>query len=179
MDDLFIVFVVLLTLLTLISALGGSIYDAESFAAPTYVSGKTKMSKHHAAGGMRTGKELYEDPDPIAVPMADTMTMPDDYNPTMPPDDSVDAMPIETMMNADPMPDVTMPPMEENWEEDAAYMAETMPDAMPDIMPDDMPEMPDMPNYGEDDEYAMDMPTMPPTEDFVVEGFDGDMYAAF
>jgi hypothetical protein len=47
-----------------------------------------------------------------------------------------------------------------------------MPDAMP-MMPsadDETPEETEMP--------AMDMPSMP-AEEFVVEGFDGDMYAAF
>lgn len=174
MDDLFIVFVVLLTLLTLISALGGSIYDAETFAAPTYVSGKTKMSKHHAAGGMRTGKERYEDP--VAEPMADTMNLPDDPMPTMDPDYTMDTMPS---MEEDTMPDITtMPPVEETWEEDPAYMGNTLPDmadAMPDMMPDTMPTMPTT----DDDVPVVDMPTMPPAEEFVVEGFDGDMYAAF
>jgi hypothetical protein len=171
MDDLFIVFVVLLTLLTFISALGGSIYDAETFAVPTYVSGKTKMSKHHAAGGMRTGRERFEDD--IAVPMVD-----DDATPTIPSMEEPDTMPSvimeDSMMMPDTMPDVTTmsPMMAETWEEDQAYMEDST-DAMPDILPDTMPTMPP-----ESEMPVDDMPSMP-TDDSVVEGFDGDMYAAF
>ncbi len=170
MDDLFFVFVVLLTLLTFISALGGSIYDAETFAMPTYVSGKTKMSKHHAAGGMRTGKERFEDDS--VVPMEDTTI------PTVPSLEEPDTMPSiimeDSMMMPDTMPDVTTmaPMMAENWEEEPTYMADTI-DSMPDILPDTMPTMPP-----EDEMPVTDMPSMS-TEEFVVEGFDGDMYAAF
>jgi hypothetical protein len=172
MHDLFIIFVILLVLLTFISTFGGSIYAKENYGGNMYHGGMhhPESFEYQEDDGIQYQEEEdveydaeveeYEDQDPDTLEMPEMPEMPEETEmpqeaDTYSYDQGTDSFNEEDTMD---MPQMEVPPMLDN-----------MPSA--DLPFDSTTDSTDM----------LDVPApstaMNPMD--TIEGFDGDMYAAF
>ena len=190
MHDLFLIFVILLVLLTLISALGGSIYPSqkkidtfgphqhEMFNAE-YEGGAGYQEEDQVDDGIQDESSEMQPPmDPSMEPSMDEPMEAEDFVDNMVPQGTESLMSANSAKMNATMPSMpSMPSMSSMSESQSMPGYSGMQESS--SMPGMLPQPSSMPGMASQEGFNMPGKSEHHKEDFFVEGFDGDAYAAF